>query len=216
MGRLANMGTPDLPSHWFQILLTLADQDRHGLAITKDVFDRTEGRMHLWPGKLYGALKQMCDRGLIDEIDAPRGFASGGGRPRFYRITALGRRACAAEAAASGTLRRRRAIEAADQTPRDDLTCARSTASCSISRPHRSGGDTPPTCRRSSWNASPGNGIGAAARDTSSPARTRSPMARSSSSAVTGNSSDRVRSNHAIANRGERPWWHTTSGARCV
>jgi DNA-binding PadR family transcriptional regulator len=99
MGRIPNMGTPDLPSHWFQILLTLADQDRHGLAITKDVFDRTEGRMHLWPGKLYGALKQMSGRGLIDEIDPPRGFASGGGRPRFYRITALGRRACAAEAA---------------------------------------------------------------------------------------------------------------------
>ena len=99
MGRIMNSHPSDLPSHWFQILLTLADQDRHGLAITKDVFERTDGRMHLWPGKLYGALKQMSDRGLIDEIDAPRGFTSGGGRPRFYRITAFGRRACASEAA---------------------------------------------------------------------------------------------------------------------
>ena len=40
-----------LPLHWFQILLALADHDLHGLAITKEVFDRTGGRMHLWPGK---------------------------------------------------------------------------------------------------------------------------------------------------------------------
>jgi hypothetical protein len=31
-------------------------------------------------------------------VDAPRGFVAGGGRPRFYRITARGRRRCAAEA----------------------------------------------------------------------------------------------------------------------
>ena len=36
-----------LPPHWFQILLALADEDRHGLAITKDVFARTDGQMHL-------------------------------------------------------------------------------------------------------------------------------------------------------------------------
>ena len=87
-----------LPAHWFQILLALADRDLHGLAITKDVFDRTDGLMHLWPGKLYGALKKMTDAGLVDEVETPPGFESGGGRPRFYRITAFGRRACAAEA----------------------------------------------------------------------------------------------------------------------
>lgn len=87
-----------LAPHWFQILLTLADRDLHGLAITKEVFDRTDGQMHLWPGKLYGALKKMLDAGLVDECQAPAGFASGGGRPRFYRITPFGRRACAAEA----------------------------------------------------------------------------------------------------------------------
>jgi DNA-binding PadR family transcriptional regulator len=87
-----------LPPHWFHILLALADRDLHGLAITKDVFDRTDGRMHLWPGKLYGALKKMADAGLVDEVDAPAGFESGGGRPRFYSITAFGRRTCANEA----------------------------------------------------------------------------------------------------------------------
>jgi DNA-binding PadR family transcriptional regulator len=87
-----------LPPHWFQILLALADHDLHGLAITREVLDRTEGRMQLWPGKLYGALKRMVQQGLVVETAAPRGFESGGGQPRFYRITPRGRQACAAEA----------------------------------------------------------------------------------------------------------------------
>jgi len=87
-----------LSPQWFQILLALADHDLHGLAITKEVFDRTAGQMHLWPGMLYGALRKLAEAGLVDEVDAPRDFMSGGGRPRFYRITAAGRRACAAEA----------------------------------------------------------------------------------------------------------------------
>ena len=87
-----------LPPHWFQILLALADEDRHGLAITKDVFARTEGQMHLWPGMLYGALRKLTEQGLVTGIEAPADFSSGGGRPRFYRITAAGKRACASEA----------------------------------------------------------------------------------------------------------------------
>jgi DNA-binding PadR family transcriptional regulator len=87
-----------MPAHWFQILLAIADRDLHGLAITKDVLERTDGRMNLWPGMLYGALKKMVDAGLVAETDAPADFSAGGGRPRFYRITALGRRASAEEA----------------------------------------------------------------------------------------------------------------------
>ena len=87
-----------LPAHWFQILLALADQELHGLAITKDVFERTSGRMHLWPGMLYGALRRMTDAGYVVETRTPAGFSAAGGRPRFYRITPLGRRICAAEA----------------------------------------------------------------------------------------------------------------------
>jgi DNA-binding PadR family transcriptional regulator len=87
-----------LSPHSFQILLALADHDLHGLAITKEVLDRTEGQLPLWPGMLYGALKRMSDAGLVDEVDPPPDFQAAGGRPRFYRITPLGRRVCAAEA----------------------------------------------------------------------------------------------------------------------
>jgi DNA-binding PadR family transcriptional regulator len=87
-----------IPPHWFQILLALADRDLHGLAITREVFERTEGRTQLWPGMLYGALRKLTDAGLVIDADAPAGFTSGGGRPRHYRLTPLGRRVCADEA----------------------------------------------------------------------------------------------------------------------
>src|SRR5678815_247408 len=89
---------PPLPPHWFQILLALADHDRHGLGIMSDVLEQTGGRMKLWPGMLYRNLAKLADEGLVVEVDAPAGAETGGGRPRFYHLTPLGRRACAAEA----------------------------------------------------------------------------------------------------------------------
>ena len=88
-----------IPPHWFQILLSLADEDRHGLGIMNDVLERTDGQMKLWPGMLYRNLSKLDEQGLVVEIDTPSNAQSGGGRPRFYRITSAGRRACAAEAA---------------------------------------------------------------------------------------------------------------------
>jgi DNA-binding PadR family transcriptional regulator len=87
-----------LEPHWFQILLALADRDLHGLAVMNDVLERTGGRMRLWPGMLYRNLGRLVDDGLVAEIEAPADAATGGGRPRFFRITPAGRRACAAEA----------------------------------------------------------------------------------------------------------------------
>lgn len=87
-----------LPPHWFQILLAVADQDRHGLGIMNDVLERTDGAMKLWPGMLYRNLARLVDAGLLVEVEAPAQAETGGGRPRFYHLTAQGRRACAAEA----------------------------------------------------------------------------------------------------------------------
>jgi DNA-binding PadR family transcriptional regulator len=89
---------PPLEPHWFQILLALADRDLHGLGVMNEVLDRTGGRMRLWPAMLYRNLARLVADGLVVEIDAPADAEPGGGRPRFYRITPLGRRACAAEA----------------------------------------------------------------------------------------------------------------------
>lgn len=90
------MADAGLPPHWFQILLALADQDRHGLGIMHDVLDRTGGGMRLWPGMLYRNLGRLVDEGFIVEVAGPP--EPGAGRPRYFRITASGRRACGAEA----------------------------------------------------------------------------------------------------------------------
>ena len=90
--------SPALPPHWFQILLSLADRDLHGLAIMNDVLERTGGQMRLWPAMLYRNLSRLSEEELVVEIDTPAGLDAKGGRPRFYRITPMGRRACAREA----------------------------------------------------------------------------------------------------------------------
>ncbi len=87
-----------LKSQWFQILLSLADGDRHGLEIMESVLERTDGETHLWPGMLYGALKQLSEAGLIVEKKPPKPGGVNGGNPRYYGITPLGRRASSAYA----------------------------------------------------------------------------------------------------------------------
>jgi DNA-binding PadR family transcriptional regulator len=85
-----------LPPHWFQILLALADSERHGSGIMQEVLERTEGAMRLWPGMLYRNLQQLAAEGLIVEVEGPTQPLAGS--PRFFAITSAGRRACAAEA----------------------------------------------------------------------------------------------------------------------
>jgi DNA-binding PadR family transcriptional regulator len=83
--------------HWFHILLSLADSDLHGTAIMEEVLERTDGQLRLWPGKLYGALREMTEAGLLCEVDPPEGAPTEGGKRRFYSITAQGRRALSEE-----------------------------------------------------------------------------------------------------------------------
>jgi DNA-binding PadR family transcriptional regulator len=88
---------PPLPPHLFQILLSLADRDLHGLGIMHDVLERSGGRIRLWPGMLYRNLQRLLGEGWIAETDAPAEPAAGS--PRFYRLTPAGRGRCAKEAA---------------------------------------------------------------------------------------------------------------------
>jgi DNA-binding PadR family transcriptional regulator len=74
------------------ILLSLVDDDRHGLGIAEQIESFTGGRMSLGPGTLYGAMKRLLDLGLIDEADRA-GERADDPRRRYYTITAAGRRA---------------------------------------------------------------------------------------------------------------------------
>lgn len=82
----------------FHVLLALAEGERHGYAIIKDVESRTEGRVRMGPGTLYGAIKRMLDEGLIEESDERPDAALDDERRRYYRLTGFGRRVAAAEA----------------------------------------------------------------------------------------------------------------------
>ena len=81
----------------FHILLALADADRHGYGIIKEVRERTNGEMNPGAGTLYAALQRMLDHGLIAETD-DRPVAGDDERRRYYRLTEIGRRVARAEA----------------------------------------------------------------------------------------------------------------------
>ena len=82
----------------FHILLALADNDRHGYEIMREIDERTEGKMRLGPGTLYGAIKRMLNDGLIEELDERPDPELDDERRRYYRLTPLGRRVAVAEA----------------------------------------------------------------------------------------------------------------------
>ena len=87
-----------LPQAVFQILVALADQDRHGYAIMQDVAARTNGALKLSPGTLYGSIKRMLEDGLIVEVDVRPSPDEDDERRRYYRITQFGRAIAQAEA----------------------------------------------------------------------------------------------------------------------
>jgi len=80
------------------ILLALADEERHGYGIMREVEWRTGGQTRLGPGTLYGSIKRMLADGLIEESDERPDPALDDQRRRYYRITDFGRLVAGAEA----------------------------------------------------------------------------------------------------------------------
>lgn len=97
------MPTPEsllpLPPAAFHILLSLADEDRHGYAIIQDVAARTSGGVALGPATLYRTVQRLLDQELIEETNERPAPALDDQRRRYYRITTFGRAVARAEAA---------------------------------------------------------------------------------------------------------------------
>jgi DNA-binding PadR family transcriptional regulator len=75
------------------ILVSLADEPRHGYAILQDVEALSQGRVKLSTGTLYGAIRRLLEDEWIEPVDeaaAPRGR-------RAYRLTSEGREVLEAE-----------------------------------------------------------------------------------------------------------------------
>jgi DNA-binding PadR family transcriptional regulator len=93
------VGPVAVPPPVLQILIALAERERHGYAIMQDVAARTDGKVRLGPGTLYGSIKRMLLDGLIEEIDERPDDDSDDVRRRYYRITPQGRRVAIEEIA---------------------------------------------------------------------------------------------------------------------
>jgi DNA-binding PadR family transcriptional regulator len=81
----------------FDILLTLADEARHGYGIIREIEERSGAESAPSTGALYLALQRLEAEGLIEE-DNGRRPAGDDRRRRYYRITRRGREAAAEEA----------------------------------------------------------------------------------------------------------------------
>ena len=99
----------------FQVLLALADGERHGYAIIKEVEERSGGSVKLRTGTLYTLLQRLLEEQLIAQPTIGEALTPGpldprtptneagpaaraDSRRRYYKLTALGDAVLRAEA----------------------------------------------------------------------------------------------------------------------
>ena len=83
----------------FHVLLSLADGEKHGYVISKEIARRTNDEVRLSAGTLYGIIKRLLEDDLIEESERRPDFALDDERRRYYRLTRLGQKVAEAEAA---------------------------------------------------------------------------------------------------------------------
>ena len=82
----------------FNILLALADSEKHGYGIMLEVETNTSGQVLMGPGTLYGSIKRMLKADLIEESDERADPEMDDQRRKYYRLTDLGWRTLRMEA----------------------------------------------------------------------------------------------------------------------
>jgi DNA-binding PadR family transcriptional regulator len=68
------------------ILMSLADQPRHGYALIKDIETLSNGRVRLSTGTLYGALRRLLEDGWIERFEQEDTARD----KQAYKLTAAG------------------------------------------------------------------------------------------------------------------------------
>ena len=81
-----------LRSNWSHILVSLVVGEQHGYGIMRDVLERSDGKVRLWPATLYGSLKRLIKEGLIVESGERPAPELDDARRRYYKLTPLGQR----------------------------------------------------------------------------------------------------------------------------
>ena len=100
--RIEDVPAPEdfLPLHrdTFQILVSLADRDRHGYSILLDIAERTGDARSISPSTLYSSIRRLLESGLIEELDRRPDPGQDDERRRYYRLSSLGRQVAGLEA----------------------------------------------------------------------------------------------------------------------
>ena len=78
----------------FYILFALAEGEKHGYAIMKEVETISSGQFTMGPGTLYSTIQRLLEFGLIEETSTSSDSER---RRRCYRLSRLGRKAFEAE-----------------------------------------------------------------------------------------------------------------------
>lgn len=95
--RTPNAHLPLTPA-LFHVLLALADGDKHGYAVMKEVSRLTEGAVTLSAGTLYGILRRLVSDGMVVEKSERPAPELDDERRRYYHLTEFGREVAQAEA----------------------------------------------------------------------------------------------------------------------
>jgi DNA-binding PadR family transcriptional regulator len=96
----------------FHIMLALADRERHGYSIMREIETHTAGSLRIGPTTLYRSIKRMLEDGLIIELEERPDPELDDERRRYYRLTSLGALVTVAE-----TDRLARAVAVARRKP---------------------------------------------------------------------------------------------------
>jgi DNA-binding PadR family transcriptional regulator len=115
--RLAPDDVTPLSPAVFHILLCLAEGERHGYALKREIARRTDGKLVLGPAVLYGSIGKMLEQGLIEESDDRPDPHLDDERRRYYRLTVFGRKVAQAEAARMKGLVRLAAVQFGNPEP---------------------------------------------------------------------------------------------------
>lgn len=94
---MSDVQSPLTPA-MFNVLLALADGDKHGYAVLKEVAEQTGGEVQLSTGTLYGIIKRLLSDGLIVEVRRRPAIENDDQRRRYYHLTTSGREVALAEA----------------------------------------------------------------------------------------------------------------------
>ena len=95
----ARVSNSPLTSQAFHVLIALAARDQHGYGIMQDIASRTQGKIRLGAGTLYGLIKRLLEDGLIVEVRETKRppKSEDDSRRRYYHLTPKGRRTAQAE-----------------------------------------------------------------------------------------------------------------------